>query len=76
MFSVNIYLTPSVVAPVESVTIQDDLTGTVDEEMAIVCISTGARPAAVVEWVMVSTDDLPFEVEEETNLLVIFTDNP
>ena len=74
MFSVNIYLTPSVVAPVESVTIEDDLTGTVDEKMAIVCISTGARPAAVLEWVMASTDDLSFEVEEVTNLLVIFVD--
>jgi hypothetical protein len=43
--------------------------------MAIVCISTGARPVAVLEWVMASADDLSFEVEEETNLVVIFGDN-
>ena len=75
MFSVNIHLTTSVAAPVASITIQDDLTGTAEEEMAVVCISKGARPAAALEWVMASTDHLSFEVEEETNLLVIFRDN-
>ena len=49
---------------------QDDLTGTLDEEMAIVCSAVGARPAATIDWVFSSTDEVTFEVEEETKLLV------
>ena len=49
---------------------QDDLTGSLDEEMAILCSAVGARPAATIEWVFSSTDEVTFEVEEETKLLV------
>ena len=50
---------------------QDDLTGHLDEQMAIVCIAVGARPAATIDWVFSSTDEVTFEVEEETKLLVM-----
>ena len=36
--------------------------------MTIVCIATGARPAAAIDWVV--TEEVTFEVEEETQLLV------
>ena len=39
------------------------------EEMEIGCTARGARPAAVIEWSLPSTEEFDFEVEEEVNLV-------
>ena len=49
---------------------QDDLTGHLDDQMAIICIAAGARPAATIYWEFSTTEEVTFEVEEETQLLV------
>eukprot|EP00092_Neocalanus_flemingeri_P009188 GFUD01009889.1.p1 GENE.GFUD01009889.1~~GFUD01009889.1.p1 ORF type:complete len:1498 (+),score=504.87 GFUD01009889.1:68-4561(+) len=56
-----------VTAAVNSVTIQDGLTGNEDEEMTIVCTAEGASPAASIDWIV--TEELIFEVEEEIQLM-------
>jgi len=58
-----------VISPVKLVSIQEDLTGMYHEEMEIGCTAGGARPAAVIEWSLPSTEEFDFEVEEEVNLL-------
>jgi len=56
-----------VTAPVESVVIEDNLVSNDGEEMTIVCIARGSRPAATIGWVL--PEHVAFEVKEEVNLL-------